>query len=86
MKLKFDECELLFAGEHYVNCIDFHSMCLQITQEGNPVFNEVSKKITAYNIHLNSADHLTSKCVLEKWGSLKLYSWKPDFSVLSTSN
>lgn len=55
LRLKFDECELLFAGVHFdVNCIKLHSMCLQITQDGNHLCNEVSKKITAYNIqHLD---------------------------------
>jgi hypothetical protein len=71
----------LFAGEHFdVNCINFHSMCLQITHEGNPLFNEVSKKNhSLQHINRTSADHLTGKCVLKKLGSLKLHGWKPDF-------
>jgi len=39
----------LFAGVHFdVNCVKLHSMCLQITQEGNHLCNEVRKKVTAY--------------------------------------
>jgi hypothetical protein len=51
LRLKFDEFEILFAGICFdVNCVQLHSMCLQITQERIHRCNEVSKKITAYNI------------------------------------